>query len=78
MASTGVTISNLASELLTFEYTSGMMTWPFSGSKFVPYKSIKSGMNFVAASTPAPVSHPYTKVKLFEYEPEAGALPPSR
>jgi hypothetical protein len=37
-----------------------------------------SSINFEAAFTPAPGSHPHTKVKLLVYEPVVDALPPSR
>jgi hypothetical protein len=57
---------------------SGITIKPYSGSKFVLYKLITSAISFEAAFTPAPGSHPYTNVRLFEFETVVEALPPSR
>jgi hypothetical protein len=58
------TVSNTASELITFEKTSGRRTEPVSTSKLVVNKSSKSLMYFEVAPTPIEGWHPNENIKL--------------
>ena len=59
-----ITVSKMASELTTFEKTSGRRIVPFSGWKLSPNRSIKSAMYLEFALTPVLGWHPYEKIKL--------------
>ena len=59
-----MTVSKMASELTTFENTSGKRIVPFSGWKLSLNRSIKSAMYLDLAFIPLPGWHPYEKMKL--------------